>query len=69
MTGPYPALADERAAIRQANRKRLVARAEREARRLSTSIKCGEYGAHAPEGCQNKGDGCLCECHDLAAVQ
>jgi hypothetical protein len=68
-TRPWPQLAEERAAVREAIRLGAIARAEREATRLSRSIKCGAWNNHAPQGCQNTGDNCICQCHDLADVQ
>lgn len=56
--------ADQRAARRAYYRRREMAEAERRAVLVSRSIKCGVYGNHAPDGCQNDGNGCICECHD-----
>lgn len=68
-TRPYPLLVDEREAVRETLRLEAIAAAEREAMRMGRSIKCAQFDNHAPEGCQNKGDGCLCRCHDVAAIQ
>lgn len=32
------------------------------------SIRC-IAGNHAPDGCQNTGTGCLCECHDTNTTE
>jgi hypothetical protein len=59
----YPDAAAERAAARKRVRDGVMAKAEAEVRRLGRSIKCG-LEDHAPDGCQNDGSNCLCQCHD-----
>jgi hypothetical protein len=65
---PFPALAEQRAEVRELLRQQAIAEAERRLKVLHRSIKCGENN-HAPGGCQNPGDTCICECHDLAGEQ
>jgi hypothetical protein len=55
--------------ISRQKRRAAILRAElaaAHARAVATgrSIKCGQLGNHAPDGCQNDGSNCLCECHD-----
>jgi hypothetical protein len=66
----YPLDTVERAKIRDDLLQRALARARYEATRLGRSPNCAD-GWHAdPEmnGCKNKGDGCVCECHDVPAA-
>lgn len=66
----YPLDMAERQQIRERILEQQLAKARREANELGRSYKCG-MGYHAdPEttGCQNKGDGCICECHDAVDV-
>jgi hypothetical protein len=66
----YPRDTSERAKIRDDILQRQLAFARHEATVLGRSSKCGQ-GWHAdPEtnGCRNKGDGCVCECHDVIDV-
>lgn len=60
----YPRDAATRAAERDARYHAYMAEAERKALRSTYSIKCGDWGNHAPNGCQNDGSNCLCACHD-----
>jgi hypothetical protein len=62
------------AAARTKRRKELraaaIAEAERKAREVSRSIRCGRFGDHRKMmngeyyGCANDGSNCICECHD-----
>lgn len=60
--------ANERAARRAHYRRRELAEAEERSNLVGRSIKCGQYDQHAPDGCQNDGSHCLCECHDPKRV-
>lgn len=54
-------------AQRQEARDRLIEqrniRGMKEALGMGRSMRCG-WGDHAPSGCKNTGEQCLCICHD-----
>jgi hypothetical protein len=70
--GPYPRTAAERVEFRRREETRNIEHLLRQLRDLGCSPKCSsEFGprhAGSPDGCGNDGTGCLCWCHDRAAV-
>jgi hypothetical protein len=63
---PYSTVPAERWRLRKTKLDAAVRRAREGYLVVFQSIKCASDAAHAgmPEGCENDGTGCLCECHD-----
>lgn len=65
MSRPYPRTSGERDKLREAYREKWMADAAERVYQLHQSVNC-RMEFHAPEGCANAGDGCLCVCHDVS---